>query len=110
MWVSAKMLREKDACSSEVRIFQKEWPEGAKITFKNVLRALDLNLDIDWLADHCLTAPALKVYVKIDTPAFEAYVEACDRKTTTAADLRAYKKAAATALVKAANLNSGKKK
>ena len=55
--VTLKWLRRHEACEDQVAIFTKEWGEKAELTEANLLRAVELHLNIDWLAGHFLTEP-----------------------------------------------------
>ena len=44
--ITLRMLR--GACSEQKRIFKAEWPGGAEATLENVLRAVELGLDLPW--------------------------------------------------------------
>lgn len=46
--ITAKMLRDANACEHLVKIFEKEWPKGTRITQKACLRVGELSLDLDW--------------------------------------------------------------
>jgi len=75
MYLTADMLREKNACHRQVAVFEKEWPDGVKITKKAIIRAVVLGLDIDWFADNFLSAPIRKAYWKAMASVREAYNE-----------------------------------
>ncbi len=89
--ITAQMLREKGASCSAVDVFEKEWPAGAFVSLKNIRKAQEINLDIDWFAFHFFTATAREAYNKATATAGEAY------KKATATARGAYKKATATA-------------
>lgn len=57
-----RWLTRRKACSEEVAIFDAEWPNGAEISAANILRAVTLELNIDWFARRILTAPAERAY------------------------------------------------
>jgi len=46
--ITAALLREWGVTCSQLATFEREWPEGAEITAKNVARARALGLDVDW--------------------------------------------------------------
>ena len=50
MKITAAMLRKHDACEEQVKVFCKEWPNGAVVNKKNALRAVALRLDVNWAA------------------------------------------------------------
>jgi len=93
--VTAQMLRRKHACEGQVAIFEKEWPDGAEVTFDSCQRAVALDLDISWFAAEFLPAPAFEAYEKARVTAWDAYVKA------RAPAWDAYVKATATALYEA---------
>jgi len=75
MYLTADMLKEKDACNYQVTVFEKEWPDGAEITVEAILRAVELELDLDWFTRQFLPAPVRKVYNEAMTSAQRAYDE-----------------------------------
>ena len=88
MLITTQMLRDKNACESQVEIFAKQWPEGAEVTRENCLVALALGLDVRW-AGRLLVflartaynkaeaeAEAWKVYNEVVAPAWKVYNEA----------------------------------
>ena len=76
MYLTADMLKEKDACNYQVTVFEKEWPDGAEVTVEAILRAVELELDIDWFARQFLPAPVRKAYEEALAPVQKAYDEA----------------------------------
>lgn len=48
-------LKEMNACENQRIRFRKEWPNGAKVLKKNLLRAAEMNLDLKWLATQLTT-------------------------------------------------------
>ena len=77
MKVTAQRLRDKDACEDQVKIFEKEWPDGTRITKKACLRAAELELDTYWFAITFLRGKAWRGYKKAVALAWEAYDKAC---------------------------------
>ena len=75
MYLTTDMLREKNACNYQVTVFEKEWPDGAEITVEAILRAVELELDLDWFARQFLPAPVRKAYNEAMTSAQRAYNE-----------------------------------
>lgn len=49
MFVSVKKLKELGASCHDLDEFRAEWPRGGKVTLKNCLRAIELQLDFGWL-------------------------------------------------------------
>ena len=90
MIITVAMLREKDACRDQVRIFEGLFGASAKPTLANCRKAVKVGLSLDWAASRLLPAPAWeaydeaitpaqKVYEKAIAPARKAYDEACAR-------------------------------
>ena len=50
MIITAKLLTQHGACPDQVAIVAREWPKGAEVTEAALLRAVELGLDIAWLA------------------------------------------------------------
>lgn len=48
--VTARWLRSQSACPKQVKVFEREWPDGADLTLANFERAANLRLDLTWLA------------------------------------------------------------
>lgn len=92
--ITAEMLRKLKACEEMVKIFEREWPDGAEVTRGNAARAaVALGLDISWAAINLLTAPACKVYCEAVATAWKVYQEA------EAAARKVYQEAVAAAFV-----------
>jgi hypothetical protein len=70
------MLR--GACKKQKAIFKAEWPDGAPATLENVLRAVELGLDLQWGADHWFTSEALAEYNRQLDPLWEEYQRQLD--------------------------------
>ena len=64
------------ASCEQLDTFSDEWPDGAEITLDNCLRAAELGLDLDWLAEKMFPARALEAYEQATVPAWEAYEQA----------------------------------
>ena len=62
MKITAEMLRDKKACALQVKIFKREWPDGAVINLKNIMRAQELELDIDYAAQFLFPPAAWTKY------------------------------------------------
>ena len=106
MYLTTDMLKEKNVCEGQVTIFEKEWPDGVKITKKAIIRAVELGLDIDWFADNFLSALTRKAYRKAIALAWKAYEEGIASawkayKEAVAPVQEAYEEAEALALYKA---------
>ncbi len=63
----------------DMQIFQKEWPDGAELTAKNIRRAIELGLDVNFVASRVLPLSVWKVYDEAVAPAAEACTEAVAR-------------------------------
>ena len=67
--ISHRWLTRHEACSDQVDIFDREWPDGADLTAQNIRRAAELHLDLHWLAIHILKAVAWRAYEEAKAPA-----------------------------------------
>jgi hypothetical protein len=70
MKITATKLRKLKACEEQVARFEREWPQGANVTVQHCNRAVEIGLDLDWLAEHMLTATAWAAYKQAKAPAF----------------------------------------
>jgi len=100
MKITAAMLEKHDACEEQVKIFRKEWPNGATVNKNNALRAVELELSIDWVAVRLLSGAALASYWKAEDAALAARRKAeeaawAKRRAAGAAFWRAVKAAGA---------------
>ena len=73
MKITIEMLREKDACPDQVKLFAELFPEGAEATYANADRAFKANLDIEWAARHLLSPKGLAEYKRIEGLAMAEY-------------------------------------
>jgi phage tail protein X len=73
--ITLEFLEKAKACTDQVEIFKKTFPEGAEITLENLMVAAEHHLDLNWLANKILDAPAWKVYEKTRAPAWKVYEE-----------------------------------
>ena len=62
MIITAAWLTEREACRDQVETFEAEWPGGAELNETNIRRALELHLDLDWLARKVLRGQARREY------------------------------------------------
>lgn len=53
--VTSKFLEELDACEEDMEVFKKLWPNGCKLSERNLLRAAEKGLDINWFSETILT-------------------------------------------------------
>src|SRR3990167_10654749 len=73
MKITAKFLREKNACPEQVEKSQAVFPNGAAVTRKNLIQAAKATLRLNWLAKEILTASALNAYKAATAPAEAKY-------------------------------------
>ena len=73
MIITYKKLRKHWACRSQLNIFHKEWPQGARITLKNCLRATELKLDLYFVAHHFLTRTAFNKFLITRSQAYKDF-------------------------------------
>jgi hypothetical protein len=91
--ITVEWLRTEGACSDQIEIVQREWGDAAPLTRENLLRAVELRLDLDWLADELLlSAEPLRVYREATAEAWRVY------RAAKAEALRVYRAAKAEAL------------
>ncbi len=78
MIITADMLREKNACSRQLRMFEKEWPDGVEPTTENLFRAAQIGLSIEWLATAFVPprGPAFADYLDAAGSAWDQFCEA----------------------------------
>ena len=57
------------ACAEQLSLVQREWPGGIPVTEAAASRAVALGLDLGWLANKLLPAPALAEYERARAPA-----------------------------------------
>ena len=76
MKVTIDWLEDQEGCKDEVKIFALEWPNGAELTPENLARAVDLDLNISWLARKMLKDRAWYGYCKDIAPAWNAHDKA----------------------------------
>ena len=69
--ITKRMLR--GACEKQRDIFRKEWPKGAEATLENVLRGVELGLDLDW-GTRWFTPEALEEYERQRLAAWKEWV------------------------------------
>ena len=86
MKITAKFLAEHDACPEQVALFRKTFPRDGSVTMKNLLKAVEAGLSIDWLDQFIppersklydeTIAAARKLYAAAIAPANKLYNEA----------------------------------
>src|ERR1700678_1898877 len=75
MKITAQLLEDHSACSAQVELFIKHFPEGATVTLDRCREVAQI-FNWDWAAEHLLTAPALAAYYKARAAALAAYYKA----------------------------------
>ena len=73
MRITTKQLRALGACQKQLEIFAAEWPDGCEITEANILRALALNLAVDWVMPKILPAHLWDEYDAKTAPLLDEY-------------------------------------
>ena len=76
MIITPRMLEQHGACKDELDIFTDEWPKGVKVTEESCLGAVELRLDIDWVAESFFPNTHWEAYRKAIASHREAYHEA----------------------------------
>ena len=76
MKITAMFLRQHGAACSQLKTFEKEWPDGGELTRVNILRAAKLGLDLDWFATHCLSPSARAAFGEASDSAWATFDEA----------------------------------
>ena len=70
--ITVEWLTERGACHSQVVRFGAKWPDGAEPTEANLLRAVELGLDLSWLA-HQLPGRLRSKYQRQGAPLFTEF-------------------------------------
>ena len=92
MQITVELLKQLGATCEQVQTFAREWPDGAEVTPESVARAVELKLDIDWLACRVLKGKALAEYERVADAALDEY------ERVTAPALDEYERVRAAAL------------
>ena len=95
--VTEKELVELEACEYAVEAFCEEWPDGVVVTLKNVQRAVDLDLPVEWYVRRMVMVDnraAWGIYLREIALAWKACKECGDWR----ANINAYLAAVAHAL------------
>ena len=50
-FISKEWLEDRHACLGDVKKFTHEWGDGVELTLKNLLRAADLDIDLEWFVE-----------------------------------------------------------
>ena len=74
--ITPKLLVSLNACEEQYQKFVDEWPDGAEVTVANVLRAIEIDLDLDWFIREFFTPTALDEYERVRDAALAEYEKA----------------------------------
>jgi hypothetical protein len=66
----------RDACAKQLGLVKAEWPGGIPLTQEAVKRAVELELDIDWLASNLLRPVTYAEYAQVREKADAEYEKA----------------------------------
>jgi len=88
--ITVSDLEDAQACSGQVRLFERTFPKGVRVTLRNLNRAVKAGLNVAW-AVNLLTPEQQAEYKKARASAWAEYEKA------TATAWAEYKKATATA-------------
>ena len=76
MRITAKKLREVDACVQDIAKFEKEWPGGCNVTKKNCLKAFcELGLIAEWAAEEFLSETDYSKYLRATMTTWDKYMD-----------------------------------
>ena len=73
MTLTSAMLRSKNACASQVALFEREWPNGMPLDESVVPKIVEMGLDVDWFACKFLTDSAWAEYERVRDSALAEY-------------------------------------
>lgn len=62
MVIDKTWLTEHYACREHRELFQQEWPDGGKVARKNLARAFEIGLDVNWFAKEILSGLLYETY------------------------------------------------
>ncbi len=71
--ITLEWLAEQYACEDQIEIFKKVFGDSAELNETNAVKALEAELDLDWLARHILTTTALEEFERIQAIAEDEY-------------------------------------
>jgi preprotein translocase subunit Sss1 len=75
--ITVEMLKTRKACSDQVELFERVFPQGAPVSMRSFAKARKAGLDTRWTA-HLLGGPALVEYKKVRDPAWAEYKKVRD--------------------------------
>lgn len=73
MIITIAWLKERDACSDMVDLFEQVFGESVEITRETLLKAAETGQAPSWLADELLNDAALAEYQRVTAPALAEY-------------------------------------
>ena len=76
MKITKKTLVELKACTEQLELFEKTFPNGTSVTLRACRRAIKADLQLHWLADRLFDASAQKAYYEATATARKALNEA----------------------------------
>ncbi len=83
MRITAELLRDKGACTFDIKRFEKQWPDGCNVTRKNCEIAFGpLGMDVNWAAGGLLSPEAYYEYEKTRNQAYHEYQDVRDKAWT----------------------------
>lgn len=71
--ITPRMLNLTNACSEQLNLFSKTFPDGIEVTRANLIAAAAAGLDIEWGAEEFLTASAFTKYAVATSEADRVY-------------------------------------
>lgn len=69
MFITSQELKNKEACSKDLAVFEKTWPSGTNVSAETIKQAHNLGLNLAWFATRFLTKQQLYKYRLIISPA-----------------------------------------
>ncbi len=91
--ITAEMLLKRHACRPAVRAFEKEWPDGAKLLKRNLLRAVELDFPVWWFINFAADGQMIKAIDKKTLRARNAFAREIDCRAKRENLRKAYNKA-----------------
>ncbi len=74
--ITLNWLKSQGACGDQVKVFEQVFGMEAELTEANAAKAIEANLDLDWLVKHLLTAPARTEYRRATAAVWTEYDQA----------------------------------
>ena len=76
--ITSSFLEKRKACNSQLALFEKVFPRGARLTERNIVKAFKAGLNIGWLVRATLRGPAMSAYRRSICLAMQAYENTCN--------------------------------